>query len=153
VERPAPVHADPLGGSQNVCRTHAGLARVDGVAVARAHAEAWSNHDWDAARASLAADVHVTATSTQPIMPTTDLTGADAYMDGLIAFAQAVVPGSARVIASVGDARNALLVLTVEADFGHGRVTLPAARLYLLDDDDKRVSARVVGEARVVLIA
>jgi hypothetical protein len=42
----------------------------------------------------------------------------DDYMEGLIQFAQAVVPGSARMIASVGDERNALSLLTVEADFG-----------------------------------
>jgi hypothetical protein len=54
-------------------------------------------------------------------------------MNGLIEFAQAVVPGSARVIASVGDEQNALLMPTVEADLGAGPVTLPAARLYLLD--------------------
>jgi hypothetical protein len=51
-------------------------------------------------------------------------------MNGLIEFAQAVVPGSARVIASVSNEQNALLMLTVEADFGAGPVTLPAARLY-----------------------
>jgi SnoaL-like domain len=114
------------------------------VAIARAHAEAWSNHDWTKARNSLAADVHITATTTQPIMKPTDLTGIDDYMDGLIAFAQTVVPGSARVIASVGDERNALLVLTVEADLGGGKVTLPAARLYLLDEDDKIKVEQVV---------
>ena len=41
------------------------------------------------------------------------------------------------MLASVGDERNALLMLTVEADFGGGKVTLPAARLYLFDDEDK----------------
>ena len=70
-------------------------------------------------------------------MPTTDLTGVDDYMQGLIQFARAVVPGSARVTASVGNDRNALLMLTVEADLGGGKVALPAARLYLLDEDDK----------------
>ena len=44
------------------------------VAIARAHAEAWTNHDWTKAQEGLAADVHVTATTTQPAMPTTDLT-------------------------------------------------------------------------------
>lgn len=107
------------------------------VAVARAHVEAWSNHDFDTARNSLAADVNVTARTTQPVMPDTDLAGIDDYMRGLTQFAQAVVPGSARLIASVGDARNALLMLTVEADLGGGKVTLPAARLYLLDDNNK----------------
>jgi hypothetical protein len=51
----------------------------------------------------LAPNVHVTTTTTQPLMPATDLTGIDNYMEGLIQFAQAVEPGSARVIASVGD--------------------------------------------------
>ena len=107
------------------------------VAIARAHVEAWSNHDFDAARNRLAPDVKVTATTTQPIMPDTTLVGVDNYMHGLIQFAQGVVPGSARVIASVGDERNALLTLTVEADLGGRKVTLPTARLYLLDDDEK----------------
>jgi SnoaL-like domain len=107
------------------------------VAAARVHVEAWSNHDFDAARAALADGVHVTAMSTQATMPATDTTGIDEYMQGLIAFAGAVTPGSARVLASVGDERNALLMLTVEADFGAGPVTLPAARLYLFDEADK----------------
>jgi hypothetical protein len=54
------------------------------------------------------------------------------------------VPGSARVLASVGDDRNALLMLTVDADFGRRKVTLPAARLYLLDEDDKIKVEQVV---------
>jgi hypothetical protein len=114
------------------------------VAIARAHTEAWSNHDWAKARARLAADVHVTVTTTQATMPVTDLTGVDDYMRGLIEFAQALVPGSARVIASVGDELNALLMLTVEADFGGGPVTLTAARLYLVDEDDKIKAEQVV---------
>ena len=114
------------------------------VAIARAHVEAWSNHDFDAARSSLAADVKVTATSTVPIMPATDLSGADDYMVGLTQFAQAVVPGSLRVIASVGDERNALLMLTVEADLPVGRMTLPAARLYLLDEAGKIKAEQVI---------
>ena len=114
------------------------------VAIARAHAEAWSTHDFDAARSSLADDVKVTATSTVPIMPATDLSGADDYMVGLTQFAQAVVPGSLHVIASVGDERNALLMLTVEADLPVGRMTLPAARLYLLDEAGKIKVEQVV---------
>ena len=114
------------------------------VAIARAHVEAWSNHDFDTARKGLAPDVKVTATTTLPIMPATDLTGADDYMIGLTQFAQGVVPGSLRVIASVGDERSALLMLTVEADLGGRRATLPAARLYLLDDDGKIKAEQVV---------
>lgn len=109
------------------------------VAVARAHVQAWSNHDFDSARSSLAADVTVTATSTNPDLPDTKLTGIDDYLRGLIEFAQLVVPGSARVLATVGDERNALLLLTVQTAGGPfgAQMTLPAARLYLLDDNDK----------------
>jgi SnoaL-like domain len=114
------------------------------VAIARAHADAWSNHDWATAREALADDVHVTATTTQPTMPTTNTTGIDDYMHGLIEFARAVVPGTASVLASIGDERNALLLLTVEADFGGGKVTLPAARLYLLDGNDKITAEQIV---------
>ena len=116
------------------------------VALARVHAEAWSNHDWDMARKLLAPDVHVTATSTQPIMNPTDLTGIDDYMDGLIKLAQAVEPGSARVIASIGDKWNSLILLTVNAAFGPNgaKVTLPAARLAMWDENQKMPQERVV---------
>jgi hypothetical protein len=114
------------------------------VDIARTHVAAWSNHDFVAARASLAASVTVASTTTQPIMAPTHLTGADAYMEGLIRFAETVVPGSAQVIASTGDDRNALLMLTVEADFGGGKMILPAARLYLLDDDNKITAEQVI---------
>ena len=116
------------------------------VALARAHAEAWSHHDWDTARKMLAPDVHVTATTTQPIMNPTDTTGIDDYMDGLIKFAQPVEPGSARVIASVGDERNSLILLTVRAAFGPNgqKVTLPAARLALFDENQQLQQEQVI---------
>jgi hypothetical protein len=114
------------------------------VAVARAHVEAWSNHDFDTARGALAPDVHVTSTTSQPMPPRTDLTGADDYMVGLTQFAQAVVPGSLRILSAVGDDRNALLMLTVEADFGGGKAALPGARLYLLDDNNKIKTEHVI---------
>jgi SnoaL-like domain len=116
------------------------------VAIARAHVEAWSNHDFDRARSSLAADVKITATTTNPFVKDTDLTGIDDYMIGLIEFAQAVVPGSLRVIASAGDEHNALLMLTVQAPFGPGgaQVTLPGARLYLLDENNRIKVEQVV---------
>jgi hypothetical protein len=114
------------------------------VAIARAHVEAWSNHDFDTARNGLAPDVRVTAMPTQPMPPATDLTGTDDYMIGLTQFAQAVVPGSLRIFASTGDERNALLMLTVEADFGAGKATLPGARLYLLDENNKIKTEHVI---------
>ena len=67
-------------------------------------------------------------------------------MSGLVQFAQGVIPGSANVIATYGDERNALVMLTVKAAFppDGAEVTLPASRLYLLDDDDKIKVEQVV---------
>ena len=116
------------------------------VAIARAHVDAWSNHDFDKARGILADDVKITATSTNPALPHTDLTGADDYMTGLVAYAQPIVPGSVRVLASVGDERNALLLLTMTmagGPFGAGAAA-PCARIYLLDDDRKIKTEQVV---------
>jgi hypothetical protein len=116
------------------------------VSAAVAHVEAWSRHDWEAARDGLADDVTVTATTTQPFMKDTDLVGIDAYMDGLREFAAAVVPGSLVVNATLGDRHNALLMVTVTAALGPGgaAVTLPGARLYRLDEGDKISAERVV---------
>jgi hypothetical protein len=116
------------------------------VAIARAHVEAWSNHDFGTARGMLAPDVHVTATSTNPAMPHTDLTGADSYMEGLIAYAQPIVPGSVKELASTGDDHNALLLLTLTlagGPFGAG-ATAPCARLYLIDDNGQIKTEQVV---------
>ena len=98
------------------------------VAIARAHAEAW------------------TATSTQPMMAPTDTTGVDDYMAGLVKFAGSVVPGSARVLAAIGDERNSLILITVKAALGPGGtvITLPAARLALIDEQDKIKAEQVV---------
>src|SRR5450755_4134640 len=116
------------------------------VAVARAHIEAWSTHDFERAKKSLASDVRVQVTTTQPIMKDTNTTGIEAYMTGLEMFAQGVEPGSAKVIAVTGDEHNALIMLTVRASFGPGAptLTLPGARLYLIDDNKKITSEQVV---------
>ena len=116
------------------------------VAIARGHVEAWSNHEFDKARSMLAPDVRVRVTTTAPYPPDTDLTGADNYMEGLVAYAQPVVPGSVKVLASTGDDRNALLLLSLEmagGPFGEG-TTAPCARLYLIDDDGKIKAEQVV---------
>jgi hypothetical protein len=47
-------------------------------------------------------------------------------------------------LARAGDERNALLMLTVEADFGAGKATLPGARLYLRDDNGKIKTEHVI---------
>lgn len=115
------------------------------VSVALAHVEAWSNHDYESARAALASDVTVTVTSTLEGMPKTDTTGVDDYMTGLVMFADTVVPGSLRLDASIGDDHNALLLVTVKtAGPPMGSLTLPAARLYLLDENDKIKREQVI---------
>jgi hypothetical protein len=116
------------------------------VAVALAHVEAWGRHDFDAARGMLAPDVRVQVTSTAPYVPPTDLTGADNYMEGLHTYAQPIVPGSVRVLASTGDDTNALLMLSLTmagGPFGEG-TTAPCARLYLIDGHGKIAAEQVV---------
>jgi hypothetical protein len=106
------------------------------VAVARAHVQAWASKDYDTTRSMLAPDVHVIAVTTNPALPQTDLTGADAYMRGLVAFADPIVPASVHELASAGDEHNALLLLDLQmagGPFGAG-AQAPCARLYLIED-------------------
>jgi hypothetical protein len=114
------------------------------VSVALAHIEAWSNHKWDNALKGLAPNVSVFVTTTQPIMADTSSVGAEKYMEGLKAFAPAIEPGSAKIIASVGDDRNAMVMVTVTANFGHGKVSLTGSRLYMLDENGKILSEKVI---------
>jgi SnoaL-like domain len=116
------------------------------VAVARAHVEAWSNHDYEAARSSLAQNVHVVATTVDPMPPRVDLSGMEDYMHGLKEFAQAVVPGSTTVTVSYGDDTRALLQVNSRVKFAPDapEMTLPAARLYRLDEDQKIAEEHVI---------
>src|SRR5919201_783154 len=108
------------------------------VALARAHVEAWNNHDFEQARSVLAPDVHVPAVTTLAGAPPTDLSGVDAYMQGLIYFAQTLRPGSVRELASIGDEHTALLTLVGETTGEpFGEMTWTGARLYQFDDEGK----------------
>jgi hypothetical protein len=109
------------------------------LAIARAHVDAWSSKNYDKARSMLAADIHVTATSTFAAMQPTDLAGTDAYMEGLVAFADPIVPASVRELGAVGDEHNALILLDLEVaggPFGAG-VHAPCARLYQTDSEGR----------------
>lgn len=106
------------------------------LAIARAHVQAWASKDYDTTRSMLAPDVHVTAMTTDPALPPADVTGPDAYMAGLVAFADPIVPGSVHELASTGDERNALLLLDLHVaggPFGAG-AHAPCTRLYLVED-------------------
>ena len=70
------------------------MSEAHAVTIARAHVEAWSNHDYDEARKSLAADVKVTVTTTIEGAPKTDLAGVDDYMRSLIEVAKTVGPAA-----------------------------------------------------------
>jgi hypothetical protein len=115
------------------------------VAVARAHVEAWGGHDYDSARTSLAPDVHVVVTSVDPDAPKVDTTGIEEYMQGLIHFGQAVLPGTSRVNSAIGDDSRALLQVTSSVKFGPDapEMTLHGARLYRLDENHKIAEEQV----------
>jgi hypothetical protein len=114
------------------------------VEIATAHIRAWANHDMQGARAALADDVAVSVTTTGPFPPPVNTIGTEDYMVGLEAFTQAVLTGSDKEVAAIGDDRNALILVTVEADFGFGKTTLPGARLYLVNDENKIAAEQVI---------
>ena len=111
------------------------------VAFARAHVEAWSNHDLEAARKNLAEEVEF-------FSPAAHLVGIDEYMDsprGLTQFAQHVVPGSLRVMAAIGDERNALIMYEVDTEGGpFGAKTFPSAQTWVLDESGKIKLERII---------
>lgn len=114
------------------------------VALARAHLEAWSNHDFETARANLAAGVEFHS-------PAAHLVGIDEYMDGpkgLTQFARQVVPGSLRVIAAMGDERNAMIMYQVDTDGApFGAKTFPSAQTWVLDGSGKIHVERIISYA------
>ncbi len=125
--------------------SHAGTKTESrAVALARAHLEAWTNRDFDAARGNLAKDV-------QFFSPAANLVGIDEYMDaprGLTQFAKQVVPGSLRIIAAMGDERNALIMYEVSTQGGPiGSKVFPSAQTWLLDDNGKIKVERIVSYA------
>ena len=114
------------------------------VALALSHLEAWTNHDLDTARGNLAADVEF-------FSPAAHLVGVTEYMDGergLAQFARQVVPGSLRVIAAMGDDRNALVMYQVDTDGAPiGAKTFPSAQTWVLDESGKIQLERIVSYA------
>lgn len=116
------------------------------VAVARAQVQAWGNHDYETARAALAPGVRKLAVSVDPGTPHTDVTGADAYIELLTQFGQAILPGTTTVESAVGDETHALLQVASRVKMGPDapEMTLRGARLYLIDDDGKIAHEQVI---------
>lgn len=64
---------------------------------------------------------------------------------GLRQFAMQVVPGSLRVVAARGDDRNALIMYEVDTAGGPvGAKTFPSAQTWLLNDDGKIQTERII---------
>jgi hypothetical protein len=106
------------------------------VALARAHLEAWTNHDFEKVRGNLAEDV-------QFFSPAANLTGIDEYMDaprGLTQFAKQVVAGSLRIFAAMGDEKNALIAYEVSTE----TKVFPSAQTWLLDENGRIKVERIV---------
>lgn len=111
------------------------------VALARAHLEAWTNHDLDNVAGNLAQDV-------QFYSPAANLVGIDEYMNaprGLTQFARQVVPGSLRIFGAMGDERNALIMYEVSTEGGPiGSKVFPSAQTWLMDENGKIKVERLV---------
>ena len=99
------------------------------VAVARAHVDAWSVHDYDAARVALAPEVHVVVTSVDPQTPFVDTTGAEEYMEGLDPVrARGAARHDACDRSAAGDDARAMLQVTLAGEVRPGRAGDDARR-------------------------
>jgi hypothetical protein len=114
------------------------------ITIARAHINAWSHQDWEKTRELVAPNIHVVATTTQPMLPSGEASGIDNYMERLIKTTPLIEPGSVQVISAIGDERNALVLETLRIGLGPGgtMVTLARASLYLLDENEKIIEER-----------
>jgi hypothetical protein len=64
---------------------------------------------------------------------------------GLTQFAKQVVPGSLRIIAAVGDERNALIMYEISTEGGPiGSKVFPSAQTWLLGDNGKINVERII---------
>jgi hypothetical protein len=109
------------------------------VAVALAHIDAWTHHDWAKTRERLAPNVRATVTTTQPGFHDAELIGVDSYMVPKTKAAQLIEPGSVRVLSAIGDESSALVTVTFQIGLGPGgtMVTMARSCLYLLDENQK----------------
>jgi len=105
------------------------------VAVALAHIDAWSHHNWDKTRELLSPDVHALVASTDPKFGTAEFTGVDNYMPLKMKGASLVEPGSVEVLSAIGDETGALVSVTFRIALGPNgsMVTMARGCAYLID--------------------
>jgi hypothetical protein len=107
------------------------------VELAIKHINAMCNHNAAAQRDLLADDVHFTLITSVPGFPSpVQGNNAEEFMKAQ-GSPNPLVPGSLRLLKSIGDDHQALLVVTVKASMGPEPVTLLAARYYAIDQHDK----------------
>lgn len=110
------------------------------IAIALAHIDAWSRHDWVTTRELLAPDVVASVARTQPQFGScVEFSGREEYMARKMRGAQLVEPGSVKVLASVGDATGALVTIALRIRLGpdNSPVTMARACAYAIDPDHK----------------
>jgi hypothetical protein len=123
------------------------------VTVARAHADALYKGDATKMRSLLAEDVHYTLLNTMPSIPGMmnfpgmDNTGIENFMrDVMSGPPDWVVPGSVRILRSIGDDLRALLVVNFESALGLNgtKMKMIAARHYTLNEGGKIRTEQVI---------
>jgi hypothetical protein len=105
--------------------------------IAIKHITAMSNHDDAAQRDLLTDDVQFTLITSVPGFPNPiQGTNAEEFMK-VQTSQNPLVPGSLRLLQSIGDDHQALIVVTVKAAVGPEPMTLLAARHYTIDPSGK----------------
>jgi ketosteroid isomerase-like protein len=112
------------------------------VAIALAHIDAWSHHNWQKTRELLAPDIHAWVASTQPQFGGSggrEFTGIEDYMAVKAKAAQLIEPGSVQVLSAVGDETGAIVTVTFRIALRPAGTleTMARACLYLIDGNNK----------------
>ena len=122
------------------------------AAVGRVRVVAFTNRKWEEARSLLADGVQYTLLTTAPGMPALDNkgiyenVGIENFMRDLSRNPDFIIPGSSRIISSMGDDQRALLVVIFDSPLGPnaGKNKFVAARHYLIDEEKKIKTEQVI---------
>ena len=118
------------------------MARAADVAIK--HFTAMCDGDRETVRDLLADDVHYILITPMPGFPNPhEGHGVEQFMQDAT-LQNALVPQSLRVLKSIGDDRQALILVRVEATFGPSAMTLLAARHYVIDANAKITNELVI---------